>query len=89
MKFAKRAAFASIAAVCASLAFAPLASASGISDCVHMAKQVSSAIASAQPGKATDDAREQADAGRSYCATSLYAQGVAHYSKALQLLGKS
>ena len=89
MKFAKRAAYASIAAVCATLAFAPLASASGISDCVHMAKQVSSAIGSAQPGKATDDARQQADAGSSYCATSLYAQGVAHYSKAFQLLGKS
>ena len=89
MKFAKRAAFASIAAVCTTLAFAPMASASGISDCVHMAKQVSSAIESAQPGKATDDARQQADVARSYCATSLYAQGVAHYNKALQLLGKS
>ena len=89
MKFAKRAAYASISAVCATLAFAPMASASGISDCVHMAKQVSSAIASAQPGKTTDDARQQADVGRTYCASSLYASGVAHYSKALQLLGKS
>ena len=89
MKFAKRTAFASIAAVCATLAFAPTASAAGISDCVHMAKQVSSALDAAQPGQATDDARTQANAGRSYCASSMFAQGVARYSKALQLLGKS
>jgi len=89
MKFAKRTAFASIAAVCATLAFAPIASASGLSDCIHLGKQVSSAIESAQPGKATDDARQEAIAGRSFCATSMYAQGVARYNKALQLLGKS
>lgn len=84
----KSVAFAAVAAVCASLAFAPAANAAGISDCVHMAKQVAEALNNAQPGKATDDARAQASAGRSYCASSMYTQGVASYSKALQLLSK-
>ena len=81
----KSAAFAVAAAM---LAFAPMANAAGLTDCVHMAKQVSQAMDSAQPGKSTDDARQQANAGRSYCAAQMYAQGVAHYAKALQLLGK-
>ncbi len=88
MKFATLAAF---AAVSAALAFAPAANAASasLSDCVHMAKQVTEAIDAAQPGSSVDQARQQANAGRSYCASSMYAQGVAHYSKALQLLGKS
>jgi hypothetical protein len=88
MKFANRAA---LIAMFATFAFAPAASAADahMSDCIHLAKQVSQAIDSAQPGQAADQARQQANAGRSYCASSMYAQGVAHYSKALQLLGKS
>jgi len=87
MKFAIRAA---LAAACATLAFAPAASAAdaNLSSCIQMAKQVSQAIDSAQPGQTTDQARQQARAGQSYCASSMYAQGVAHYAKALQLLGK-
>ena len=72
----------------AMLAFAPAANAAGISDCVHMAKQVADAISTAQPGQATNDARDQASAGRSFCASQMYAQGVAHYTQALKLLGK-
>ncbi|MDE2183397.1 MAG: hypothetical protein KGJ78_10295 [Alphaproteobacteria bacterium] len=85
----KSAAFAAIAIVSASFALAPAANAAGISDCVHLAKQVSEAISVAQPGKATDDARAEASAARSFCAAAMYTQGVARYSKALQLLGKS
>ena len=38
---------------------------------------------------AASAARAHLLAGRSYCASGLYAQGVARYSKALQLLGKA
>jgi hypothetical protein len=86
MKFAHRAA---VAAVCAAFALAPAASASGLNDCIHMAKQVSSALASAQPGSTTDQARSLAAAGQNACMTSAYAKGLSHYAKALQLLGKA
>jgi hypothetical protein len=91
MTFVKRAAFAAIAAVCASLAFAPMANAADakIGDCVRMANQVSSAIAAAQPGQTTNEARALERAGRAFCAVSMYAQGVARYSKALELLGNN
>ncbi len=73
----------------AAFALAPVASADArLVDCISMAKQVSAALDTAQPGNKTDEARDQAAAGRSYCASQMYAQGVAHYSKALQLLGK-
>ena len=86
MKLANRVA---IAAVCAAFVMAPAASAAGLSDCVIMGKQVTEALNSAQPGQSTDAARAHLLAGRSYCASGLYAQGVARYSKALQLLGKA
>lgn len=72
----------------ATLAVAPMAQAAGLSDCISMAKQVSAALESAQPNPNTDAAKDQASAGRSYCASQMYAQGVAHYSRALQLLGR-
>ena len=73
------------------LAFSPAANAADakLRDCIQMAKQVSQALETAQPGQTTDAARANASAGRSYCNSSMYAQGVAHYAKALQLLGKS
>jgi hypothetical protein len=72
------------------LAFAPAANAADarLTDCVHLAKQVSAALEAAQPGTSTDQAREQASAGRTYCGSQMYKQGVARYAKALQLLGK-
>lgn len=85
MKFVTRAA---LAAVCAAFVLAP-ASASGLNDCIQMSKQVTQALDTAQPGQSTDAARAQANAGRTYCASGMYVQGVARYSKALQLLGKS
>ncbi len=85
MKFATRAA---IAVVCAAFALAPAASASGLNECIQMSKKAAEALNSAQPGDATDAARAQVQAARTYCASSMYSQGVARYAKALQLLGK-
>lgn len=75
----------------AAIAIVPAANAADakLSDCVALGKQVAAALASAQPGDTTDQARSQEVAGRSYCSSSMYAQGVAHYTKALQLLGKA
>jgi len=80
--------FALIAAAAAAMLLAPAASAAGLSSCIQMSKQTAEALASAQPGRATDEARSLANAARTFCATSQYAQGVARYTKALQLLGK-
>lgn len=73
------------------LAFVPAANAADarLTDCVQLAKQVSVALDTAQPGTSTDAARQQATAGRAFCASQMYAQGVARYTKALQLLGKN
>ena len=86
MKFAVWTAAVTVAA----LSFASAASAADarLSDCISMSKQVTAALDSAQPGNKTDEARNQAAAARNYCASQMYAQGVAHYSKALELLGK-
>jgi hypothetical protein len=85
MKFVNRVA---IAAVCAAFALAPAASASGLNECIQMSKKAVEALNTAQPGDTTEAAKAQVQAGRSYCASSMYAQGVARYAKALQLLGK-
>jgi hypothetical protein len=85
MKFVTRVA---IAAVCAAFALAPAASASGLNECIQMSKKAAEALTAAQPSDTTDAAKAQVLAGRSYCASSMYAQGVARYAKALQLLGK-
>jgi len=75
--------------VIAALALASAASAASVSDCVQFSKQVSQALAEAQPGDTTSQARTEANSGRSFCASGMYEQGVARYTKALQLLGKS
>lgn len=80
--------FVTIAVVCAAFALVPAANAAGLNDCVQMGKKASEALTAAQPSDSTDAAKAQVNAGRSYCASAMYAQGVAHYSKALQLLGK-
>jgi hypothetical protein len=86
MFFTKKVALVSVAAICATLTFAPIANAAGLSDCLHMAKQAQSALESAQPGTKTEDARNEVRFGRDYCANSMYERGVAHYAKALELL---
>ncbi len=86
MKFATRALF---AATCAAFLLAPVASAAGLSDCIQLGKKAAEALAVAQTNDTTEAARQNAQAGRSYCATSQYDQGIARYTKALQLLGKA
>ena len=71
------------------LAAGPAANAANLTDCLKMAKEVAAALQSAQPGDTTDKARTEQNAGRMYCSSSMYDQGVAAYSKALQLLGKA
>ena len=75
----------------AAFAFAPAGNAADarLSDCISMAKQVAAALETAQPGQLADAARVQANAGRNFCAMGMYPQGVAQYSKALQVLGKA
>ncbi|MBU6298109.1 MAG: hypothetical protein KGJ79_01485 [Alphaproteobacteria bacterium] len=90
MLFAKKTAIVSVAVAFAGLTFVSAASAAdgnaNLSDCIHMSKQVTEAMNAAKPGKATDDARNQQQAGRIYCAASMYNRGVQHYAKALELL---
>ncbi len=73
------------------LALAPAANAADarLKDCVQLSKQVTAALETAQPGSTTDTARQEANTGHNYCGIQMYAYGVAHYTKALQLLGKS
>lgn len=75
----------------AALALMPTAYAADakLTDCLALQKQVYAALNTAQSGNTTEEARTEANEARTYCASSMYAQGVAHYSKALQLLGKS
>lgn len=86
MFFGKRALI--VAAAISGLMFASAANAANLSDCVQMAKQVATAVDAAQPGKAKDNAVTEQRAGQSYCGYSMYAQGVARYAKALQILGQ-
>jgi len=89
MTFVKSAA--SALALCVALGFATAANAADAkaTDCNHMAKQVSTAFDSAKPGDTVENARAEERMARQYCASTRYAQGVAHYEKALELLGKS
>lgn len=80
--------FTLIAAAAVAILVAPAASASGLSDCIQLSKKTAEALAAAQPSENTQAARENAQAARSFCATSQYAQGVARYTKALELLAK-
>lgn len=83
--------FAYALAVLATVALAQAANAGDeprLKDCNQLQKQVAAALETAQPGSTTDTARQEATNGRNYCGMQLYAVGVSHYTKALQLLGK-
>lgn len=71
------------------LAFVPANADARLSDCSQMAKQVAAALEQAQPGEATEAARQQATVARNYCSVRMYAKGVARYNEALKLLGKN
>jgi len=88
MIFAKRAAFAAAAFSGLMLVATANAADARLSDCHQMASQVAAAMSTAHPGQATDAAQQEAKTGQGYCALALYAQGVAHYAKALQILGQ-
>jgi len=90
MRFGNKAVFAAVALTGLMFVSAAYAADANLGDCVHMSKQVASAIDAAQPGKAKDDAASLLRAGRSYCAVSMYKAGVESYSRALTVLsGKS
>lgn len=77
--------------IAAMFAVAPAANAAEakLRDCLEMDKRVTQAIEQAQPGQAVDSARLAATAGRTFCNQARFNLGVARYTKALQLLGKS
>ncbi len=57
--------------------------------CLHMSKQVSSAL-DANPQSANyQTAKSELDAGRQFCMSGLYTEGLQRYAHALQLLGAS
>ena len=88
MSFGRKSAFAVAAFTGLMVASAAYAADANVGDCIHMSKQVASALDAAQPGKAVNDARAQQRFGRDFCAVSMYDKGVAHYAKALELLGQ-
>jgi hypothetical protein len=78
-----------IAALTAGVGFAATAAnAASVTNCLDMADKVNSALANNMQAAGYDDAKRQRNFGRDYCASSQYDQGVAHYSRALQLLGE-
>lgn len=75
----------------ATIALAPAANAAdaSLTDCLKVAKEVSTALSTAQPGENTDAARRFAGNGRVFCGSQMYTKGVAHYTRALELLTKN
>ena len=88
MHFGKKAAIAAAALTGLMFASAAYAADANVGDCVHLSKQVATAIEAAQPGQIKDNALAQQRFGRDFCAVSMYKKGVAHYAKALELLGQ-
>lgn len=88
MFFGKKAVFAAAAFTGLMFTSAAYAADAKLGDCVHMSKQVASAIDAAQPGQTKDNALALQSAGRGFCAVSMYEKGVARYAKALTLLGQ-
>ena len=89
MRFGKKTAVVAAAFAGLMLSSTAYAADANIGDCARMSKQVATAIDAAQPGKTTDDARVEQRTGNDFCTYSMYEKGVAHYTKALQLLGQS
>lgn len=57
--------------------------------CLHMSKQVNSALASNQQSPSYTQARDAQKVGQEFCASGMYARGVASYEQALSELGQS
>ena len=89
MKIATWTTYAALAA--AVFAFVPAANADDatLSDCTHVARQVSQALDKAQSTDKRTAARNEQKAGHYYCMQAKYDKGVAHYNRALQLLSET
>lgn len=57
--------------------------------CLHMSKSVSDALAANPQSPNFKEATDEEKAGRQFCMSGVYNIGIAHYSKALDLLGAS
>lgn len=57
--------------------------------CLHMSQKVADALASNSSSPNFKAATDESKAGRSFCQSGVYNIGIAHYSKALDLLGVS
>lgn len=86
MSFVKHVVLASVLFAGLGLSASAQAADAKMADCIQMAKQVSTAIETAQPGQNTDQARGLAKNARSFCSGSMYGRGVELYGKALTLL---
>ncbi len=89
MKFAYRALLAALVG-----AGVTIASASAFADepyntvgCLRMSQKVADALAANASSPNFKEATDESKAGRSYCQSGVYNIGIAHYSKALDLLG--
>jgi hypothetical protein len=55
--------------------------------CAHMAAQVNAAMESNAQSPNLEQARHEKNDAMSFCSNQLYAQGISHYQRALDLLG--
>jgi hypothetical protein len=58
-----------------------------VSTCLSMADQVKTAFSDNSGSANFDAARKERQFGQEFCTNGYYARGVAHYARALQLLG--
>jgi hypothetical protein len=56
--------------------------------CLHLSKQVASALEANQQSPNYKAAADEQSAGRQFCLSGVYTLGVAHYEKALNYLGQ-
>jgi hypothetical protein len=66
---------------------AAIAQETGVSDCLHMQKQVSQALDANQQSPNVGDARDLERTGSQFCQAGFYDQGVKRFARALELLG--
>lgn len=87
MTFAKAAALAAFVAVVLSGSGALAQEPENTVGCLHMSKQVADALAANPQSANYKDAVDQQKAGRQFCMSNVFDIGIAHYEKALDLLG--
>jgi hypothetical protein len=56
--------------------------------CLHLSKQVASALEANQQSPNYKAAADEQSAGRQYCLSGVFTLGMAHYEKALSYLGQ-